>query len=233
MAALVAKSLRRELRHEYIVGGRLPSEPELAEQYGVSRGTVRQALAVLEREGAIIRRQGAGTYVHYISRAQIRVEHAHEYSDLLRLAGFEPSIRLDSFHIEPLAEAYAAQLDVEPLIPALIIRKTFLANGQPAIYCIDRIPTQWILTEFADEELQLPFYDFLHDHCRLEIEQDLAEMIPFNASPDVAEALHIPPGSAILRFEDTGYDVNGVPVYLSTTYYHDNFVRFSVLRKRI
>jgi len=49
MAACVAKSLREELRHEYIVGGRLPSEPELAAQYGVSRGTVRQALAVCDR----------------------------------------------------------------------------------------------------------------------------------------------------------------------------------------
>lgn len=233
MAALVAKSLRRELRREYIVGGRLPSEPELAEQYGVSRGTVRQALAVLEREGVIIRRQGAGTYVHYISRAQIRAEHAREYSDLLRSSGFEPGIHLNSFHFEPLSEALAAQLDMEPQTPSLVVCKTFSANGQPAIYCIDRIPTKWIISEFVSEELERPIYDFLRDHCNLTIAHDFAELIPTAASPEVADILHVPPGSPLLRFDETGYDVVGAPVYLSTTYYHDNFVRFSVLRKRI
>jgi len=233
MAALVAKSLRQELRHEYIVGGRLPSEPELAEQYGVSRGTVRQALAVLEQEGIIIRRQGAGTYVHYISRAQIRAEHAREYSDLLRTAGFEAGIRLNAYCTEPLGERRASQLDMEPTTPALTICKTFLANGHPAIYCIDRVPTQWIISEYDDEDLERPFYDFLRDCCHQEIAQDFAEIVPAVASPEIAEILHLQPGSPLLRFEEIGYDSDGIPIYLSSTSYHDNFIRFSVLRKRI
>ena len=49
LAARVANNLRKELRSEYVVGGQLPSEPELATQLGVSRGTVRQALTMLER----------------------------------------------------------------------------------------------------------------------------------------------------------------------------------------
>lgn len=43
-------------------GESLPSEPELASSYGVSRTTVRQALARLEQEGRILRRRGSGTY---------------------------------------------------------------------------------------------------------------------------------------------------------------------------
>lgn len=44
-------------------GGQLPSEPKLAEQYGVARLTVRQALEELAREELIERRRGIGTYV--------------------------------------------------------------------------------------------------------------------------------------------------------------------------
>jgi GntR family transcriptional regulator len=44
-------------------GGLLPSEPELARAFGVSRAVVRQALAILEDDHQIHRIQGRGTYV--------------------------------------------------------------------------------------------------------------------------------------------------------------------------
>jgi GntR family transcriptional regulator len=44
-------------------GDRLPSESELARRYGVSRVVVRQALAILEDDGQILRVQGRGTFV--------------------------------------------------------------------------------------------------------------------------------------------------------------------------
>ena len=44
-------------------GQRLPSEPELARQMGVSRATLREAMRSFETQGRIRRRQGAGTFV--------------------------------------------------------------------------------------------------------------------------------------------------------------------------
>jgi GntR family transcriptional regulator len=44
-------------------GGLLPSEPELARSFGVSRAVVRQALAILEDDHQIRRIQGRGTFV--------------------------------------------------------------------------------------------------------------------------------------------------------------------------
>jgi DNA-binding LacI/PurR family transcriptional regulator len=44
-------------------GARLPSEPDLAQQFGVSPLTVRKALERLERAGTIVRRRGSGTFV--------------------------------------------------------------------------------------------------------------------------------------------------------------------------
>lgn len=63
-AELFYGELREQLDHAIIApGARLPSEPQLAHRYGLSRGTVRSALDQLEREGRIIRRQGHGTFV--------------------------------------------------------------------------------------------------------------------------------------------------------------------------
>lgn len=48
---------------QWPVGQRIPTEPELAEQLGVSRNTVREAVRVLVHAGMLEARQGAGTFV--------------------------------------------------------------------------------------------------------------------------------------------------------------------------
>jgi LacI family transcriptional regulator len=62
------QKVSRQLRHDiaagrYAGGARLPSEPQLVKQFGVSRPTVGRALRDLENEGLIERRAGSGTYV--------------------------------------------------------------------------------------------------------------------------------------------------------------------------
>ncbi len=48
---------------ELAVGSRLPTEHELARQYGISRATIREGIASLVQEGILTRRRGAGTFV--------------------------------------------------------------------------------------------------------------------------------------------------------------------------
>jgi GntR family transcriptional regulator len=60
----VERILRDGIRNgEYAGDAALPTERALAEKYGVSRLTVRKALADLEREGLLVRRRGAGTFI--------------------------------------------------------------------------------------------------------------------------------------------------------------------------
>jgi GntR family transcriptional regulator len=61
---VVADHLRQALlRGDHAPGDPLPREEELAERFGVSRGTVRTALRTLEEEGRIVIRQGRGAFV--------------------------------------------------------------------------------------------------------------------------------------------------------------------------
>lgn len=60
----VADQIRSQIEHGRLaVGERLPGERELAEELGVSRPTVREALIALEVEGLIHIRMGSGIYV--------------------------------------------------------------------------------------------------------------------------------------------------------------------------
>jgi GntR family transcriptional regulator len=60
----IAEELRAEINEgKYDDGKRIPSEAEIVKQYGVSRGTARDALAVLHAAGLTEARRGSGVYV--------------------------------------------------------------------------------------------------------------------------------------------------------------------------
>jgi GntR family transcriptional regulator len=60
----IAADLRAKIDAKvYAAGDQLPSEPDLMEEYGVSRNTVRLALNVLANEGRIVSQAGRGTFV--------------------------------------------------------------------------------------------------------------------------------------------------------------------------
>jgi len=63
----LAERLLAQIRSgSYGAGHKLPSEHELAEQYGVGRPTVRQATDSLVQSGVLIRKRGSGTYVRQV-----------------------------------------------------------------------------------------------------------------------------------------------------------------------
>lgn len=69
------RDISRQLRADiaagrYAAGARLPSEPQMVKQFGVSRPTVGRALLDLQNEGLIERRAGSGTYVKRGAPAQ-------------------------------------------------------------------------------------------------------------------------------------------------------------------
>ena len=64
LSAQLAQLLRKLIRTGQLgPGARVPSEPELADEHGVSRDTAQRALTMLAEEGLITRRRGVGSTV--------------------------------------------------------------------------------------------------------------------------------------------------------------------------
>jgi GntR family transcriptional regulator len=234
LAVQVARELRQRLKREYVSGGRLPSEPEMAAQFGVSRGTVRHALTILEREGVIFRRQGTGTFVNkYVLRIRARAEPAYEFTELLRIAGFDAGIQLVAVEHLALPKDIAESLDTEPGSQALSVTKLFLADGQPAIYCIDIVPLSLFCEDYREEELHQPIFELIERCCGQTIDLNLTELIPEVADEQLARWLDMKPGQPLLRFDEVGHNQAGNPVLFSRIYFKDEYIRFTILRTKI
>ncbi len=73
----IADILKDEIsKGEYASSGKLPTENELSLRFGVSRQTIRQAIASLKTDGAVYQVQGSGTYVSSEENRQSRVRSA-------------------------------------------------------------------------------------------------------------------------------------------------------------
>lgn len=230
----VARLLRTRLRENFAHGGRIPGEIELAEQFGVSRGTLRQALSLLEREGSILRRQGDGTYAnHYVLRIAARAENAYEFTELIRDTGLQAERKTVGVVHSLATEEEADQLMVEVGAPLLVVQKVFYADGSPAVFVIDRLPEALIKYPYEDEELERPIFTFLERRCHIRVEYMLAQIVPRAAKGQIAKLLQLEPGTPNLEFVETSYSDANEPVLLSSVYYSDSHIRFTVLRKKL
>ena len=117
---------------EYRPNTRLPSEAELAQRYGVSRGTVRQAFAALRADGVIASRRGARRVVLGGPRVQSFGE-LLSFSRWARAIGEEPSGRVVSLDRRPATAVEAERLGLPPDSPLYYLVRVRLLSGRPVM----------------------------------------------------------------------------------------------------
>jgi len=217
------------------VDGRLPSETDLATQFGVSRVTVREALSSLERQGLVIRKQGLGTF---INRKTAEIQTRVEYSELIRRAGYESAVAFLSFQKEAASEGLAERLLIEPGAPVLAIRKVFTANGRPVIYCINAIPLALVSPErgvalVKEIVPKLSIYTLLARWFDQRVMYQVAHVTASLATSEIARGLNCRAGCPLLLIADVGYNDRQRPLFAGDSYYVPDKIHFRLVRKPI
>jgi GntR family transcriptional regulator len=229
----VRTHIKERIASEGFDGGRIPPEMELANDLGVSRTTVRDALSRLEHEGTIYRRQGSGTFVSEQGlQIKSRLEDIWSYEQVLEDHGFVPSVRVLA-ETETLADSLTVEaLGLNEEDPVLVIEKLFLEDEEPVILTINRIPSRFLTdTEYADDEVT-PMYEFIENHCNRTLSYYLSEIIPVSLDAVTAERLGVEPGTLAISFDEIGFDQNNEPIVRGTSYFRDDLIRFRLIRRR-
>ena len=228
----VADHLREIILQKYSDGTKIPTENQLAEEIGVSRGTVSQALSILNEEGIIDRIQGSGTYANpHILQLKIRADLPFRLAGLIESSGYKPSISIVDHQITSASEETAENLKIPIGSRILMLNRLYLADEEPAMFLIERFPTSILCDTYQPSELQQMLYHFLPNRCNVHLKYTLSELVPTIAGKEIADYLNVNPESALLRCNEIHFDENNIPIADSTIFYKDELIRFSILRK--
>ncbi|MFD3842072.1 GntR family transcriptional regulator [Streptomyces sp. NPDC058642] len=224
----IADALRRAIdREEYTVGSRLPAETDLAAQYDVSRGTVRQAVAALTAEGLIGSRQGARRVVLASRRSQSFAE-LRSFAQWARAMGREATGRVVAQEYRPATQEDAVRLQLRAGTKVLHVLRVRGLDGEPVL--LERtVYADWISPAVEPIEPDCPSVtQRLYDDRGLVFAYGEHVIDAVAAGAQDAELLLVRRTSPLLRVRRVTTTREGRPVEWSDDRYRSDAVSFSV-----
>jgi len=187
-------------------GDMVDSERELARIHGVSLMTARHALAGLEREGMVVRRRGAGTFV---APPKIHFNKLMSYTEQMSGRGLAVSSKLLSLNVVDTEQEVAARLALPASSRLIKLERLRLGGEEPFA-----IETCYLSAdEFGDLTHarldRISLFSILERDYGLEIAHADEEIDATTADPHSARLLGIPHGSPVLRIRQEIYSTKG------------------------
>lgn len=223
--------LERIRAGSYLPGSRIPSESELSEELGVSRATIRTALAKLASSGLILRKQGNGTYVNARARdASALFGNLWDLVELIEGNGFKPSIRFLSIDRRPATEKEAFALALEAGDELICLRRLFYADQQAVILADNVIPFSLLREPFEEIDGSLHIRDIFQKYFHQKIAFAITDIRSTMIQTEAFQYLGGEAGRAILQLQVALYGKNYLPLALGVNAFDDSILRLSLVQ---
>lgn len=224
----LVKSQILELIDDLEAGSAVPTERELAESFGTSRTTVRQAIAELVADGRLERTQGRGTFV---AAEKMLLLPQVSFSSNAVAQGWRPGREVLSARCMAASGEVADSLRVDD--GAVVTRFEVLrtVDGEPLAHETVHLPGDF--TELAERlDAQDSLYRMLDQEYGMGIVEveDVVETVP--CDPVRANLLGVTTGLPLLLVHRTGFGADGRPVEWTESAFRGDRYRF-VSRRRL
>lgn len=218
----------RIARGDWKPGEALPTEPALAAELGISQGTLRRALAGLERQRLIERRQGIGTYVTQATseRALFHFFRARSHHG----GAVAPTSRLHSLETLPAEPPEQRHLNLPRSARVHRLTRERLIDGVPSIVETISLP-EALFPGFAlpvGVELTDELYVHYQRHHGITVMRVEEKLSAVPAPPEIARALKRDPGWPLLHIERIAHDVMDRPVERRRSWMETSYLRYAI-----
>lgn len=229
----VAEVLKRYLDEGgFKAGDPLPAVQSLSRQLGVSRSTLREAMAFLEQEGRLVRRHGVGTFV-------ATPPPSLSVSPIAPLTSVRGEAVVRGLHTEVTGQSVATvtagadeaeSLRVPVGTPLIHTTAVILIEGQrvgyfDALWLPDRIAPEAFATSGAT------MLEWLLDAPESPLAYRVSEVQAVNADARLAKRLAVPEGKAVLHSRDIYFDANDQPFGLEHSYFASERYHYRIVRR--
>jgi GntR family transcriptional regulator len=212
----LADSIQRELQAQidagrWQPGQRLGSERSLALELGVSRSSLRQALAMMEQAGAVRRviGRGGGTFVSH-QKIDRDLSHIRSVPELLSAQGITAGTRILSTGTAPAAAATSEALELDPGQLVYAIVRIRLADGAPISLEHAWLPVA-LFPGLLDFQLGGSLYGLLDEHFSIEPQETTERIEVVRSTSDDASILGIERGDPLLSITRVTRSADGTP----------------------
>ena len=216
------------VRSETFEKNKLPSEAALANRLGISLVTLRESLMMLALEGYITKRHGSGNYVH--PSTLDFANRTYSFLDHLSQKGYRAGLQLLSQERVPAGREEAEVLHVPEGELLLENRLVYLADEQPAIYTVSRMPAALLVRSNVE---QMPFayvHILIQDFMNREVAHALSEYVPLAVDEGLSRLLKLPAGHSIQSSSQVFYDITDQQVMYNQNYFHPDYYRLRILQ---
>jgi GntR family transcriptional regulator len=243
----VAEEIRQAVvSRVWAPGAQLPSEPDLARRYAVSRATVREALRVLEQDGMVVANRGQGTFVRPGGALpHVGINTLYSITEVIRKQGYTPSTTEIRFSRARLADAFGAGGSAAQGLapggasatfpadePVAVIERTRRADGRPVAYTQDAVPLRLLNHLHWEERVaEGSLFDLLRE-AGAEVDYTHTRLYAVEAPREAAHRLELSPGAPLLMMEETVYDRKDRPVVMARDYYRTDRLEVLIIRDR-
>ncbi len=227
--------LQRELGEriaEADAGDKLPPEPQLAKDMGVSRATLREAMRSFEAQGLIMRRQGAGTFVVEKSGVfETGLEVLESLETIAERSGLAVSMGgleiAEIFANREMAHRFSCKVGDE----FVQITRVIHSNERPIAFLRDTLARDLLTAEDLQEGFTGSVLDLLIRREDPKPGISHTEIKAVAADQDIPRALQIQRGDVILMFEADLYNQKGDVIDHSQSFFLPGYFRFYVNRR--
>ena len=221
------------LDKEFQTGEKIPSENKLAENFKVSRLTVRQAISQLVQEGFLVSKRGEGTFVtrnqHLIS--SFGLEFTGFMDDLFyQISKSKTESARTARIVVPRSIKEKLELDKEE---AVQIKRVRFLEGKSFAYTVNYLPLE--IGGRIDEKLlyKKSLLQIIEQDLGIQLTEAFQTIQASFADQDVADQLGIASGSPILFVERIMYSERGKPVEVVQSSYRGDLYKYIVRLRKI